>query len=289
MKFLSILLCLVLPFGALAQDGAPVNAPPLTNAGAPLNGTSEVQTLTIGGTPTAGTFKVRYDGFTTAAITWTATDATLLSRINTALDGLPNLENGEVVATAGTVSSGIGTILLTFGGNRAKLAVNLMVAVSSLTGSSPTAAITETTAGVTATGRGAAKGRLLIDTTNGLLYRNNSGTALAPDWVQAGSPPIAVASADGAISIAPSLVVITKGSAAALTLAAPASQNGTRITVISTTDFAHVITVTGGLWDGTAGANVTATFAAVKGAACTLIAYGTAWYVESLNAVTPAP
>jgi len=103
------------------------------------------------------------------------------------------------------------------------------------------------------------------------------------------TPAVTVASGDGAIAIASGIVVITKGSAAALTLAAPSSQNGTRITVISTTDFAHVITVTGGLWDGTATANTTATFAVVKGASITLVAYGTAWYVESLNAVTPAP
>lgn len=103
------------------------------------------------------------------------------------------------------------------------------------------------------------------------------------------TPQVTAASGDGAITIESGIVVITKGSAAALTLAAPSSQNGKRITIISTTDFAHVITVTGGLWDGTAGSNTTATFSAVKGASCTFVAYGTAWYVESLNAVTPAP
>lgn len=187
MKALTLLLTLALFIpSAWAQDGLQANATPLLNAGAPSNGTSEVQTLTIGGTPTAGTFTITYDGFTTAAITWSATDATLVSNIQAALNALPNLEDGEVTVADATLTSGIGTATLTFGGNRAKLAVNLMVATSSLTGTSPTAAITETTAGVTATGRGAAKGRLLIDTTNAKLYIN-TGTALSPTWTVVGS------------------------------------------------------------------------------------------------------
>lgn len=182
---LILTLALLLP-SARAQDGLPANATPILNAGAPSNGTSEVQTLTIGGTPTAGTFVIAFDGFTTGAITWSATNATLLANINAALDALPNLEASEVVAAAGSLTAGIGTITLTFGGNRAKLAVNLMVATSSLTGTAPTAAITETTPGVTATARGAAKGRLLIDTTNAKLYLN-TGTALSPTWTVVGS------------------------------------------------------------------------------------------------------
>lgn len=156
------------------------------NAGAPTAGTTEVQTLTLGGTPTGGTFTIRYDGFTTAAITWTATDATLLAAINTALDALPNLGAGDCVATAGTLSSGIGTILLTFAANLVKTAVNLMVAVSSLTGTTPTAVIAETTPGVTTTYKGAIKGALLSDVTNGILYIN-TGTALAPTWTKVGT------------------------------------------------------------------------------------------------------
>lgn len=172
---------LALTVDGFSQAGEPANARPLLVAGAPSAGTSEIQTLTIGGTPTAGTFTISFDGFTTSAITWSATNATLLANINTALNALPNLEDGEVVAAAGSLTAGIGTITLTFSGNRAKLAVNLMVATSSLTGTSPTAVITETTAGVTATGRGAAKGRLLIDETNATLYQN-TGTALSPTW-----------------------------------------------------------------------------------------------------------
>jgi len=60
------------------------------------------------------------------------------------------------------------------------------VADDSLEGSAPTIAVAETTPGVTATGRGAAKGSILTDTTNGILYIN-TGTALAPTWTKVGT------------------------------------------------------------------------------------------------------
>src|SRR6476659_5082238 len=83
-------------------------------SGAPVAGTNEVQTLTIGGAPTGGTFQLAYDGAIKAAITWSATHATLLANINTALDALGNGGASWIVATAGTLTAGIGTILLTF-------------------------------------------------------------------------------------------------------------------------------------------------------------------------------
>lgn len=159
----------------------------LQNAGAPVAGTNEVQTLTIGGTPTAGTFTLTFDGYTTSAITWSAVNATLLAAINAALDALPNLSAAAVVATAGTLTAGIGTILLTFsGGNVQKKAVSTMTATSSLTGTAPTAVVTETTPGVDATYRGMGKGAVLTDTTNGKLYLN-TGTAIAPTWTVVGT------------------------------------------------------------------------------------------------------
>jgi hypothetical protein len=161
---------------------------PYINAGAPTAGTNEVQTLTIGGTPSGGTFKLNYDGQITGAITWSATNATLLANINAALDALPNLGTSYVVATAGTLTAGIGTVLLTFsGGSVARRAVNTMtVANNSLTGTSPTLAIAETTPGVNASGLGAPTGGKLIDATNGIDY-TNTGTALAPVWTKTGT------------------------------------------------------------------------------------------------------
>ena len=160
---------------------------PYSVAGAPAQGTNEVQTLTIGGTPTGGTFKLAFDGYTTGAITWSATNATLLANIQAALDALPNVGTNGFVAAAGSLTAGIGTITLTAGGDLANKAVpTITVANNSLTGTSPTLAVAETTPGVDATMRGAGKGALLSDTTNGILYIN-TGTALDPTWTKVGT------------------------------------------------------------------------------------------------------
>lgn len=100
-------------------------------------------------------------------------------------------------------------------------------------------------------------------------------------------PNVATIAGDGAITIASGTVFLSKGSAAAITLAAPASQDGIKIAVINISGFAHVITFPATtLFDGTTGAKTTATFAAFKGSAITLVASGTSWMVESKNVVT---
>lgn len=157
------------------------------NAGAPSAGTSEVQTLTIGGTPDGGTFKLAFDGFTTAAISWSATNNTLRDNVDAALEALANIGTGGVTTAVGTMTAGIGTLTITFAGNLAKLAVNtITVADNSLTGTTPTLAVAETTPGVTADFRGCSIGATVQDTTNGKLYIN-TGTALAPTWTVVGS------------------------------------------------------------------------------------------------------
>lgn len=159
---------------------------PYLNAGVPSAGTSEVQTLTIGGTPTGGTFKLVFEGIPSAAITWSATNGTLLSNINTALDLHPSLGTAGCVASDSTLTAGIGDLLLTFGAARAQQAVSTMTAVSSLTGTTPTLAIAETTPGVNATALGIPAGAIVIDSTNKKIYCN-TGTALAPAFTVVGS------------------------------------------------------------------------------------------------------
>jgi hypothetical protein len=155
---------------------------PLQSAGAPGAGTDEVQTLTIGGTPTGGSFKLSFQGLSSNAISWSGVNATLLAAIQGALQGIPSIGGGNATATAGTLTAGIGTVLITFIGSLAKKAVpNVAIADNSLTGTAPTLAVAETTPGVDATGRGAPKGALLIDTTNAALFQN-TGTAAAPVW-----------------------------------------------------------------------------------------------------------
>src|SRR5262245_4790856 len=155
---------------------------PYFTGGAPSAGTSEVQTLTIGGTPTGGTFKLALQGFTTAAITWSNVNATLIAALDSALEALPSVGTGNVAHTAGTVTAGIGTILLTFGGALANRAIGAAtVADNAMTSTSPTAAVAVTTAGVNATARGARTGALLIRTDTG-VHHANTGTAAAPTW-----------------------------------------------------------------------------------------------------------
>ncbi len=94
---------------------------------------------------------------------------------------------------------------------------------------------------------------------------------------------------DAAIAIGSGLVVLTKGSAAAMTLAAPTTaQLGTRLTITSGSAFAHVVTATGLIDDGvTGGSKSTMTFAAFVGASITLVAVQVGkWMVESKNGVT---
>lgn len=155
--------------------------------GTPGAGTSEVQTLTIGGTPTGGTFKLAFDGQTTGPITWSSTNNTLRDNVDAALEALTNIGTGGVTTAVGTMTAGIGTLTITFAGDLTKKAVNtITVADNSLTGTSPTLAVAETTPGVDADFRGAKKGALVTDTTNGILYIN-TGTALAPTWTKVGT------------------------------------------------------------------------------------------------------
>lgn len=160
---------------------------PLQSAGVPGVGTDEVQALTIGGTPTGGTFKLRYGGFNTASIAWSATNNTLRDNVDPALEALASIGTGGITTAVGTMTAGIGTLTLTFAGNLAKRAVGLItVAANAMTGTAPTVAVAETTPGVDAFGLGAPKGALVIDTTNGKLYIN-TGSAAEPTWTVVGS------------------------------------------------------------------------------------------------------
>lgn len=157
------------------------------NLGAISAGTDEVQTLTIGGTPTGGTFTLRFEGNNTSAITWSSNNTTLLANIQAALDAHPSLGTNGCVATAGSLTAGIGTILLTFGAARAKQAVETMtVFANNMTGTTPTAAIAETTPGVNATGRGLPLGTTGYDDA-GVLRINTATSGLIPTWTKVGA------------------------------------------------------------------------------------------------------
>lgn len=154
--------------------------------GAPVAGTNEVQTLTIGGTPTGGTFKLAYGGMATQPIAWSATNATLVANVNAALDLM--FGTAAVVAAVGTMTAGIGTLTLTFSGAGVRRkAQPTLTTINSLTGTSPTLAVAETTPGVDATYRGASPGTTLVRDDNGLMYVNTSTTPEAPTWTVVGA------------------------------------------------------------------------------------------------------
>ncbi len=158
-------------------------------AGTPSAGTNQVDTLTLDAT--GGTFKLTCGGQTTAAITWSATNGTLLANINTAVRACATVGGTAETATAGTLTAGVGTVLLTASGNLAhkSLVGFFTVANNSLTGTATcTIDSPSTTPGVDATFRGVVgKGGLVADTTNGLLYINTGTDANSPTWTKVGT------------------------------------------------------------------------------------------------------
>jgi len=106
----------------------------------------------------------------------------------------------------------------------------------------------------------------------------------APNF--AALPPDILAG-DGAIDISmDGNTLLTKGSAAAVTVAAPGAANvGRRRRITTGSDFAHVVTFTGStLRDGTTGASITWTAAAFRGSSLEILAVdATTWNVISMN------
>jgi len=95
------------------------------------------------------------------------------------------------------------------------------------------------------------------------------------------------ASADGAIAVKNGTVFITKGSAAALTLADPVAtdDDGCELHIVSTTAFAHTVSNAAGSGFNAGGASKdVATFGAAVGNSFTIQAYQGKWYVVN----TPA-
>lgn len=109
-----------------------------------------------------------------------------------------------------------------------------------------------------------------------------------------GSPQNTI-TGDGAIPLVPGLNLLTKGSAAAITIAAPpttgpfATPGALVITIEAGSAFAHVVTFTGNTLRGGTAAVATATSAAQKGASITISNLTTTeWYVIANNAFTLA-
>jgi hypothetical protein len=98
------------------------------------NGTIGVQTITIGGTPTGGTFALAFNGIITAPIAYNAAASAVQSALNTALGA------SSVTCTGGPLPGTAVTV--TFGSAYTSKTVPLLTSnIGGLTGGSPTIAI----------------------------------------------------------------------------------------------------------------------------------------------------
>jgi hypothetical protein len=113
-------------------------------------GTNEVQTLAKTGTVSGGTFKIIFQGQTTAAIAYGETAANII----TALNLLSNVDSGDITATGGP--AGTSDVVFTFagGGRYAGVDVPAMIVDSSLLTGGGSYNITVTTPGGGATNPG---------------------------------------------------------------------------------------------------------------------------------------
>lgn len=116
--------------------------------GQTTTGVNEVQTLTITGTPTGGTFKLSFKGIKTAAIAYNANAAT----VQAALEALISVGTGNVLCGGGALP---GTpVTITFQGALAAAPQPVVVfetADNALTGgTSPTGSVAVTTKGIAA-------------------------------------------------------------------------------------------------------------------------------------------
>lgn len=146
-----------------------------------VTATSEVQTITITGAPTGGTFTLSFKGYTTTPIAFNATAAV----VDTALEALASIGTGGVTVTGGP---GPATpYVVTFAGQLAGQSLPLITANSAgfTGGTTPTTAVTRTTPGFGQydsqtgwTNIGSTKGGIRV-------LRNNSEEVFDVDQIQA--------------------------------------------------------------------------------------------------------
>ena len=141
----------------------------------------EVQTVTITGTPTGGTFKLSFRGDITASIAYNAA----ASAVQSALEALGSIGSGGVVASAGPLPGTAVTI--TFASQLGDQAVpQIVVASSALTGGTSPAVATATTTPGSGLYDAKAGWEHLGPTIGGITVdRNNSEEAFNVDQIQA--------------------------------------------------------------------------------------------------------
>ena len=130
--------------GAQSRDGNRWGVGPYNvMIGGASTGVNEVQTVTITGTPTGGTFRLTLNGEQTGTIAYNATNAV----VQTALEALASVNPGDVTVAGGP---GPGTpYTVTFTGDLAAEDIALMTATAAFTGgTTPAVTVTTPTPGV---------------------------------------------------------------------------------------------------------------------------------------------
>jgi hypothetical protein len=141
--------------------------------------TNEVQTLTFGGAP-AGNYILSVRGYQ-LTIAWSNVNATLLAALQAALDGVPGVGAGSIVATAGALTAGVGTVLLTYSG--VSVAGRPQGGIVVISPPSPgTLSVAITTPGAEQNPPLPGKHALYMNLTTGQVYSNSGGTPAAPVW-----------------------------------------------------------------------------------------------------------
>lgn len=143
---------------------------------APIDGVSEIQILTITGTPGGGTFTVTYNGVTSGNIAYNAAAAT----VQAALEAMSSIGTGNV-----TVSGGAGgPYTVTFAGSLAGMPIGAVEVAHAFTGgSSPDIESEVDTVGVTGSFRAVAGlGALLNRTDTPGAYINKGTSVYKPAW-----------------------------------------------------------------------------------------------------------
>lgn len=171
-------------------------------------GTNEVQTLAKSGTVSGGTFKISFQGQTTAPIAFGETAANII----TALNLLSNVDSGDITATGG--AAGTADVVFTFatGGRYAGTDVPLMVVDSSLLTGGGSYGITETTQGAYSTNPGGLTDiyavRFGLDGFHGVAVPGQLIQTWLPDFTTAGAVK------KGEVEMGPVAVVLKASKAA---------------------------------------------------------------------------
>ena len=118
------------------------------------------------------------------------------------------------------------------------------------------------------------------------LYNMKAGVSTEADLVAA-PEHVQVIAANGAAAISNGVVIITKGTACAVTLGTPTSaQNGTKITFVSATAAAHTVAAATIGFNAGDAAKDTGTFGGAIGDGFSCIAYEGEWLVLTNTNVT---